>query len=235
MQPEQIIELLESNEGLNRKKGIEELYHLLIPQNKNKTSGSPFNHTKLWKHIRRRTWDADEADEIITNFFEYIMRRFNSSGKQILSTEDSKQEKKAPKIENLEAFAFWKCGLLITDYERKMGRQREREVVANLEDSILEGSDLSTKELEEHKQEEIVDCIKDKLKQFSKEKSPDGAAVIGMQLSGTPIIEIAKLRKKSISATKEYIRVSKIRAKSYLAPCDKINTYSKAIEKLRKN
>jgi hypothetical protein len=54
--------------------------------------------------------------------------------------------------------------------------------------------------------------------------------MIGMQLSGIPIKEIAKFRKKSLTATKEYIRVSKNRARSYLAPCDKINTYSKAIE-----
>ena len=54
------------------------------------------------------------------------MRRFKT-GDKILSHEEL-QRKKAPVIKNLEAFAFWKCGLLITDLERKMAKQKEREV-----------------------------------------------------------------------------------------------------------
>jgi len=232
MQPEDIIELLESDEVLKRKRGVNELYQFLIPINdesKEDTIESPYKHTKLWKTIRRRTWDEDEADEIITNFFEYIMRRFKTKDKKILTTKERHQEKVAPSIKNLEAFAFWKCGLLITDYERKMGRQKEKEIVTDLDLTIL-----TTEDLENNNQKEIADCIKAKLKEFSKE-SPEGAEIIGMQLSGTPIAEIAKFRKKSLSATKEHIRVSKKRARSYLAPCDKINTYSKAIKRLRKN
>jgi hypothetical protein len=233
MEPEDIINLLESDRIVERKKGLKELYNLLIPirdQNQENSSKSLYQHTKLWKTIRRRTWDGDEADEIITNFFIYIVRRFKTEDSQILTKEERYQEKAAPSIKNLEAFAFWKCGLLITDYERKMGKQREKEIVTDLDLTIL-----TTEDLESNNQKEILDCIQTKLREFGKEKSPEGAEIIGMQLSGTPIKEIAKFRKKSLSATKEYIRVSKNRARSYLAPCNKINTYSKAIKKLRKN
>ena len=106
-----------------------------------------------------------------------------------------------------------------------MGKKKEKEIVTDLDLTIL-----TTEDLESNNQKEISDCIQIKLKEFGKEKSPEGAEIIGMQLSGTPIKEIAKFRKKSLSATKEYIRVSKNRARAYLAPCDKINTYSKAIQ-----
>jgi len=233
MEPKDIINLLESDRVVERKKGLKELYNFLIPisdQNQEDSSKSLYQHTKLWKTIRRRTWDGDEADEIITNFFVYIVRRFKTEDSQILTKEERYQEKAAPSIKNLEAFAFWKCNLLITDYERKMGKQKQKEIVTDLDLTIL-----TTEDLESNNQKEILDCIQTKLREFGKEKSPEGAEIIGMQLSGTPIKEIAKFRKKSLSATKEYIRVSKNRARSYLAPCDKINTYSKAIKKLRKN
>jgi hypothetical protein len=233
MKPKDIINLLESDRVVERKKGLKELYNFLIPvsdQNQEDSSKSLYQHTKLWKTIRRRTWDGDEADEIITNFFVYIVRRFKTEDSQILTKEERYQEKAAPSIKNLEAFAFWKCNLLITDYERKMGKQKQKEIVTDLDLTIL-----TTEDLESNNQKEILDCIQTKLREFGKEKSPEGAEIIGMQLSGTPIKEIAKFRKKSLSATKEYIRVSKNRARSYLAPCNKINTYSKAIKKLRKN
>ena len=233
MEPKDIINLLESDRVVERKKGLKELYNFLIPvsdQNQEDSSKSLYQHTKLWKTIRRRTWDGDEADEIITNFFVYIVRRFKTEGSQILTKAERYQEKAAPSIKKLEAFAFWKCNLLITDYERKMGKQKQKEIVTDLDLTIL-----TTEDLESNNQKEILDCIQTKLREFGKEKSPEGAEIIGMQLSGTPIKEIAKFRKKSLSATKEYIRVSKNRARSYLVPCNKINTYSKAIKKLRKN
>jgi len=231
MEPKDIINLLESDWVVERKKGLEELYNFLIPisdQNQEDSSKSLYQHTKLWKTIRRRTWDENEADEIITNFFIYIVKRFKTEDRQILTKEERYQEKAAPSIKNLEAFAFWKCNLLIIDYERKMGKQREKEIVTDLDLTIL-----TTEDLESNNQKEISDCIQIKLKEFGKEKSPEGAEIIGMQLSGTPIKEIAKFRKKSLSATKEYLRVSKNRARSYLAPCNKINT--KSNRKLRKN
>ena len=233
MEPKDIINLLESDRVVERKKGLKELYNFLIPisdQNQEDSSKSLYQHTKLWKTIRRRTWDEDEADEIITNFFVYIVRRFKTEASKILTKEERYQEKAAPSIKKLEAFAFWKCNLLITDYERKMGKQKQKEIVTDLDLTIL-----TTEDLESNNQKEILDCIQTKLREFGKEKSPEGAEIIGMQLSGTPIKEIAKFRKKSLSATKEYIRVSKNRARSYLAPCNKINAYSKAIKKLRKN
>ena len=252
MQPEDIIKLLESVELLKRRKGIEELFYFLIPPTKDNTSESPYQKTKLWKTIRRRTWDGEETDEIIINFIEYIMRRFKTQDKKILTTEELNQEKAAPAIKNLEAFAFWKCNLLITDYERKMGRRREKEVVTDKAEELgqkyNQGKYFETKRLLSFKQEKestpqleslvneennhklIADCIQNKLREFAKERSPDGAEVIGMQVSGTTIAQIAKFRRKSISATKEFIRVSKIRAKPYLEPCSKINTYSKAIK-----
>ena len=252
MQPEEIIKLLESDELLKRRKGIEELFYFLIPPTKDNTSESPYQKTKLWKTIRRRTWNAEETDEIIVNFLEYIMRRFKTQDKQILTEEERKQEKAAPSIKNLEAFAFWKCRLLITDYERKMGKRREKEVVTNKAEELGQkydqGKYFKTKGLlsfeqekesslqfgslvkEENNHKLIADCIQNKLREFARERSPDGAEVIGMQVDGTSIAQIAKFRRKSISATKEFIRISKIRAKSYLEPCSKINTYSKAIK-----
>ena len=252
MQPEDIIKLLESNELLKRRKGIEELFYFLIPPTKDNTSESPYQKTKLWKTIRRRTWNAEETDEIIVNFLEYIMRRFKTQDKQILTEEERNQEKVAPSIKNLEAFAFWKCRLLITDYERKMGKRREKEVVTNKAEELGQkydqGKYFKTKGLlsfdqekesslqfgslvkEENNHKLIADCIQNKLREFARERSPDGAEVIGMQVDGTSIAQIAKFRRKSISATKEFIRISKIRAKPYLEPCSKINTYSKAIK-----
>ena len=252
MQPEEIIKLLESDELLKRRKGIEELFYFLIPPTKDNTSESPYQKTKLWKTIRRRTWNAEETDEIIVNFLEYIMRRFKTQDKQILTEEERNQEKVAPSIKNLEAFAFWKCRLLITDYERKMGKRREKEVVTNKAEELGQkydqGKYFKTKGLlsfeqekesslqfgslvkEENNHKLIADCIQNKLREFARERSPDGAEVIGMQVDGTSIAQIAKFRRKSISATKEFIRISKIRAKSYLEPCSKINTYSKAIK-----
>ena len=252
MQPEEIIKLLESDELLKRRKGIEELFYFLIPPTKDNTSESPYQKTKLWKTIRRRTWNAEETDEIIVNFLEYIMRRFKTQDKQILTEEERNQEKVAPSIKNLEAFAFWKCRLLITDYERKMGKRREKEVVTNKAEELGQkydqGKYFKTKGLlsfdqekesslqfgslvkEENNHKLIADCIQNKLREFATERSPDGAEVIGMQVSGNSIAQIAKFRRKSISATKEFIRISKIRAKPYLEPCSKINTYSKAIK-----
>ena len=252
MQPEEIIKLLESDELLKRRKGIEELFYFLIPPTKDNTSESPYQKTKLWKTIRRRTWNAEETDEIIVNFLEYIMRRFKTQDKQILTEEERNQEKVAPSIKNLEAFAFWKCRLLITDYERKMGKRREKEVVTNKAEELGQkydqGKYFKTKGLlsfeqekesslqfgslvkEENNHKLIADCIQNKLREFARERSPDGAEVIGMQVDGTSIAQIAKFRRKSISATKEFIRISKIRAKPYLEPCSKINTYSKAIK-----
>jgi len=180
------------------------------------------------------------------------MRRFKTQDKQILTEEERNQEKVAPSIKNLEAFAFWKCRLLITDYERKMGKRREKEVVTNKAEELGQkydqGKYFKTKGLlsfdqekesslqfgslvkEENNHKLIADCIQNKLREFATERSPDGAEVIGMQVSGSSIAQIAKFRRKSISATKEFIRISKIRAKSYLEPCSKINTYSKAIK-----
>jgi hypothetical protein len=259
MQPEEILKLLESNDKAMRLEGISAYFEFLIPpksddssleeeENNNK---SAYRHTKLWKTIRRRTWDHDEADGVIIQFFEYIMRRFKT-GNKILNHEELTKEKKAPVINNLEAFAFWKCNLLITDYERKMGRRREKEVVTDKAEELgqkyNQGKYFETKGLLSFKQEKestpqleslvkeennhklIADCIQNKLREFATERSPDGAEVIGMQVSGNSIAQIAKFRRKSISATKEFIRISKIRAKPYLEPCSKINTYSKAIK-----
>ena len=238
MQPEDIIELLESDNVISRRNGVTAYFEFLVGPKDGDSKGdnesaskktSAFKHTKLWKVIRRRIGDNDEADNIIMEFFNYVMRRFKTKNREDLSDEELAKEKVAPTIQNLEAFAIWKCKNLLIDYERKMGRQKEKEIVTDLDLTIL-----TTEDLENNNQKEIADCIKAKLKEFSKE-SPEGAEIIGMQLSGTPIAEIAKVRKKSLSATREYIRVSKIRARSYLAPCDKINTYSKAIKRLRNN
>ena len=96
MQPENIIKLLESVELLKRRKGIEELFYFLIPPTKDNTSESPYQKTKLWKTIRRRTWDGEETDEIIVNFFEYMLRRFKTQDKQILTEDERNEEKAAP-------------------------------------------------------------------------------------------------------------------------------------------
>ena len=125
MQPEKILKLLESNDMAMRLEGISAYFEFLIPP---KDDG--YSHSKLWKTIRRKTWDNDEADGVIIQFFEYIMRRFKT-GHEVLNHEELTKEKKAPVINNLEAFAFWKCNLLITDHERKMGKQKEREVVTD--------------------------------------------------------------------------------------------------------
>ena len=116
MQPEEILKLLESNDKAKRLEGVSAYYEFLIPpkddgsnlEEEVNNTNSFYKHTKLWKTIRRRTWDQDEADEIIVKFFEYIMRRFKT-GDKILSHEELKKETKAPVIKNLEAFAFWKC------------------------------------------------------------------------------------------------------------------------------
>jgi len=133
MQPEDIIELLESDNINSRRKGLEAYFKFLVPpspEDGDSKGGnqSAYKNTKLWKTIRKRVWNGDEADEIICNFFTYIMKRFRT-GEGILSDEEIAKEKEAPKIQNLEAFAFMKCKYLIIDYERKMGKQREREVI----------------------------------------------------------------------------------------------------------
>jgi hypothetical protein len=204
----------------------------------------------LWKTIRRRTWDQDEADEIIVKFFEYIMRRFKT-GNKVLSHEELTKEKKAPVINNLEAFAFWKCNLLITDHERKMGKQKEREVVTDkaeeleringgnrdsepkeIDGKLLFENEKDPKQAEnlpftdgDNKQQLIEECIKRKLQQFGKEVSPDGAEAIGMQLDDIPIKEIAKWQKRKVGTQREFIRVSKEKARSYFEPCYKISIY----------
>jgi hypothetical protein len=133
MQPEDIIELLESDNINSRRKGLEAYFKFLVPpspEDGDSKGGnqSAYKHTKLWKTIRKRVWNGDEADAIICNFFTYIMKRFRT-GEGILSDEEIAKEKEAPKIQTLEAFAIWKCKFLIIDYERKMGKQREREVI----------------------------------------------------------------------------------------------------------
>ena len=133
MQPEDIIELLESDNINSRRKGLEVYFKFLVPpspEDGDSKGGnqSAYKHTKLWKTIRKRVWNEDEADAIICNFFTYIMKRFRT-GEGILSDEEIAKEKEAPKIQTLEAFAIWKCKFLIIDYERKMGKQREREVI----------------------------------------------------------------------------------------------------------
>jgi hypothetical protein len=101
MQPEEILKLLESNDKVMRLEGVSAYFEFLIPpkdddsnleeeENNNK---SAYRHTKLWKTIRRRTWDHDEADGVIIQFFEYIMRRFKT-GNNVLSHEDLTKEKK---------------------------------------------------------------------------------------------------------------------------------------------
>ena len=255
MQPEEILKLLESNEKAMRLEGISAYFEFLIPpksddssleeeENNNK---SAYRHTKLWKTIRRRTWDHDEADGVIIQFFEYIMRRFKT-GNKILSHEELTKEKKAPVINNLEAFAFWKCNLLITDHERKMGKQKEREVVTDkaeelkrvnggnryfepkkIDGKLLFENEEDTKQDEnlpfndeDNKQQLIEECIKRKLQQFGKEVSADGAEAIGMQLNNIPIKEIAKWQKRKVGTQREFIRASKEKAKSYFEPCNKI-------------
>ena len=245
MQPEKILKLLESNDMAMRLEGISAYFEFLIPP---KDDG--YSHSKLWKTIRRKTWDNDEADGVIIDFFEYIMRRFKT-GNKALSHEELTKEKKAPVINNLEAFAFWKCNLLITDHERKMGRQKEREVVTDKAEELervnggnrdfepkeIDGTLLFENEEEakqdknlpftdgDNKQQLIEECIKRKLQQFGKEVSPDGAEAIGMQLDDIPIKEIAKWQKRKVGTQREFIRVSKEKARSYFEPCYKISIY----------
>ena len=175
------------------------------------------------------------------------MRRFKT-GNKVLSHEELTKEKKAPVINNLEAFAFWKCNLLITDHERKMGRQKEREVVTDKAEELervnggnrdfepkeIDGTLLFENEEEakqdknlpftdgDNKQQLIEECIKRKLQQFGKEVSPDGAEAIGMQLDNIPIKEIAKWQKRKVGTQREFIRASKEKAKTYFEPCNKI-------------
>ena len=143
MQQEEILKLLASDDKGQRLKGVSAYYEFLVApkddgsdlKEEANNNNSAYKNTKLWKTIRRRTWDHDEADEIIIQFFEYIMRRFKT-GDKILSNEELAKEKKAPVINNLEAFAFWKCGLLIRDLERKMAKQKEREVLTEKSEEL---------------------------------------------------------------------------------------------------
>jgi len=144
MQPEDIIELLESDNVNSRRKGLAAYCRFLIPPNPEDGDSkgdnqSAYKHTKLWKTIRREVRNGDEADEIICNFFKYIMKRFRT-GEGILSDEEIAKEKEAPTINNLEGFAFYKCKFLIIDYKRKMGKQREREVITDKLEEITAAS-----------------------------------------------------------------------------------------------
>ena len=255
MQPEKILKLLESNDKAKMLEGVSAYYEFLIPpkddgsnlEEEVNNTNSFYKHTKLWKTIRRRTWDQDEAYEIIVKFFEYIMRRFKT-GNKVLSHEELTKEKKAPVINNLEAFAFWKCNVLITDHERKMGKQKEREVVTDkveeleringgnrdsepkeIDGKLLFENEKDPKQAEnlpftdgDNKQQLIEECIKRKLQQFGKEVSADAAEAIGMQLDNIPIKEIAKWQKRKVGTQREFIRASKEKAKSYFEPCNKI-------------
>ena len=75
MQPEEILKLLESDDKEHRLKGVSAYYELLTtPKDDDKkikkevNKNSSYKHTKLWKTIRRRTGNNDEADEIIIQF-----------------------------------------------------------------------------------------------------------------------------------------------------------------------
>ena len=253
MQPEEILKLMESDDEAQRRKGVSAYFEFLIPPKddgsnfEEENNNSAYMHSKLWRTIRRRTWDHDEADGVIIQFFEYIMRRFKT-GNKILNHEELTKEKKAPVINNLEAFAFWKCNLLITDHERKMGKQKEREVVTDkaeelkrvnggnryfepkkIDGKLLFENEEDTKQDEnlpfndeDNKQQLIEECIKRKLQQFGKEVSADGAEAIGMQLNNIPIKKIAEWQKRKIGTQREFIRASKEKAKSYFEPCNKI-------------
>jgi hypothetical protein len=146
MQPEDIIELLESDNVISRREGLEAYFEFLVPpppedgdsKGDNQSANdnqSAYKHTKLWRTILGQVRNGDEADEIICNFFKYIMKRFRT-GEGILSDEEIAKEKEAPKIQNLEAFAFMKCKYLIIDYKRKMGKQREREVITDKSEEL---------------------------------------------------------------------------------------------------
>ena len=144
MQPEDIIELLESDNVNSRRKGLEAYCKFLVPTSPEDGDSkgdnqSAYKHTKLWRTIRREVRNGDEADEIICNFFTYIMKRFRT-GEGILSDEEIAKEKEAPTINNLEGFAFYKCKFLIIDYKRKMGKQREREVITDKLEEITAAS-----------------------------------------------------------------------------------------------
>jgi hypothetical protein len=232
MQPEGILKLLESNDKGQRLKGVSAYYEFLVTskddgsdlKEEKNNNNSVYKNTKLWKTIRRRTWNHDEADEIIIQFFEYIMRRFKT-GDKILSHEELAKEKKAPVINNLEAFAFWKCGLLITDLERKIAKQKEREVVTEMFESLGQPVDevkIFSFEGRDNKQQLMQECLKRKLQQFGKEVSADGAEAIGMQMNKIPIKAIAKWQKRKVGTQREFIRASKEKAKSYFAPCYEI-------------
>ena len=144
MQPEDIIELLESDNVNSRRKGLEAYCKFLVPPSPEDGDSkgdnqSAYKHTKLWRTIRREVRNGDEADEIICNFFIYIMKRFRT-GEGILSDEEIAKEKEAPKIQNLESFAFFICQKRIIDYKRKMGKQREREVITDKLEEITAAS-----------------------------------------------------------------------------------------------
>lgn len=258
MQKEEILKLLESDDKEHRLKGVSAYYELLTTpkddDNKNKkevNKNSSYKHTKLWRTIRRRTWNNDEADEIVIQFFEYISRRFKTGGK-VLSQEELAKEKKAPVINNLEAFAFWKCKLLVIDLERKMGKQKEREVVTDIPEAAARAASQSRyfepktdgelsfkseqKETEQdgelsfddeiNKQQLIEECIKSKLEKFAREVSAEGAEAIAMQLSGIKIKDIANMQNRKEATQREFIRASKEKARSYFAPCNEIGIYS---------
>jgi len=235
MQPEDIIELLESDNVISRRNGITAYFEFLIPskdEDSKSDNESAYNHTKLWKTIRRKTWDDGEADEIIIDFFEFIMRRFKTGDKR-LSDKELAKEKDAPTIQNLEAFAFWKCKNLLKDYEIKMAKQREREVVTEKAEEL--GENIAIYE-GDNTLKLIEECISIKLMKFGKEVSPDGAEAIAMQIKGVSIKKIADWQKRKIGAQKEFLSASKRKAKSYLEPCNKIGgPYSNAIKKLGKN
>ena len=160
------------------------------------------------------------------------MRRFKTGDKR-LSDKELAKEKDAPTIQNLEAFAFWKCKNLLKDYEIKMAKQREREVVTEKAEEL--GENIAIYE-GDNTLKLIEECISIKLMKFGKEVSPDGAEAIAMQIKGVSIKKIADWQKRKIGAQKEFLSASKRKAKSYLEPCNKIGgPYSNAIKKLGKN
>ena len=205
MQPEDIIELLESDNVISRRNGITAYFEFLMPskdEDSKSDNESAYNHTKLWKTIRRKTWDDGEADEIIIDFFEFIMRRFKTGDKR-LSDKELAKEKDAPTIQNLEAFAFWKCKNLLKDYEIKMAKQREREVVTEKAEEL--GENIAIYE-GDNTLKLIEECISIKLMKFGKEVSPDGAEAIAMQIKGVSIKKNCRLAKKKNRGTKRIFK-----------------------------
>ena len=250
MQPEDIIRLLESDDKTDRRLGVNAYFEFLIlPSSEVEDSKddskddskenyqSSYKHTKLWKTIRTLVWNNNEADEIISTFFEYIMRRFTVSDK--LSDEEIAEAKEAPKIQNLEAFAVWKCKKLILDYKRKMGKQRERELITdepkerndsgsyfqsridgelvfNNEEKSLDQDENKNLSFNEDDNEENIKNMRMLIDRFGKEVSADGAEAIIMQkFDGASIKKIADWQNRTTSAQKEFIRVSKERLAKY--------------------